>query len=596
MIIWYVSPSGSDSSGDGTYLHPWKTFAYACTQVTTAGDIIRGSGGVFIETEQWVIESGVNIEGNIGNTTVISHYQGGDVNDALLYLSGGTNVGQYIIGIDFNGDNLLGGTCITVYDRSNIDFNYCTVKDFYRSGIRLTGDSAGNEGNKVHNCIQTNCGGGTGQDYESYLFIKNQTGFEYYSNTLIQTFRGSGLSRDAIRYEEGNRGCKIYNNNLTGLWGGDDWTFLFEAWENTKTDVGYGLEIHHNTIVGLFDFGSGTRKGTYVYSVWWHHNTSGENVTHGPDVARTGLEFEEICYDIRINNSTFKNLDRSIYFCRNNTDGDFRRVNIHNNIIRDVPYSYSNVDINGTKHAFGAGIVFAGEYSNAHLEDILIRNNAITAYGAAHGGVGVWIDTRGTVSNVALQGNIIQGFAEAPYGTVDGGGSWDGLIEQNNILYKNGNNNALLTGNINITNKTTSGLRYEDPLFVSNSDYHSQSMSQAINHGIAFEDILLDYDDNVIDVADIGPYDYGGVPPEVTLVDSITVTGVGGVTTITTDNGTLQMVATVLPEGATDKSVTWSVISGTGTGSINSTGLLTAITDGTVTVRATANDGSAVYG
>ena len=47
------------------------------------------------------------------------------------------------------------------------------------------------------------------------------------------------------------------------------------------------------------------------------------------------------------------------------------------------------------------------------------------------------------------------------------------------------------------------------------------------------------------------------------LVTGITVTGEGGATTITRDNGTLALTATVTPANATNKSVTWSIINGT---------------------------------
>ena len=79
-------------------------------------------------------------------------------------------------------------------------------------------------------------------------------------------------------------------------------------------------------------------------------------------------------------------------------------------------------------------------------------------------------------------------------------------------------------------------------------------------------------------------------------VTGMTVTGTGGATTITTDNGTLQLTATVLPADATNKTVTWSVVNGTGQATISSTGLVTAVSNGTVTARATANDGSGVIG
>ena len=91
--------------------------------------------------------------------------------------------------------------------------------------------------------------------------------------------------------------------------------------------------------------------------------------------------------------------------------------------------------------------------------------------------------------------------------------------------------------------------------------------------------------------ADVTP---NGVPA--TLVTSITVTGEASATTITTAGGTLQMSAAVLPVDATDSTVTWSVVDGTGHATISSTGLLTASLDGTVTVVATANDESGIVG
>ncbi|MDP2217331.1 MAG: PGF-pre-PGF domain-containing protein [Methanolobus sp.] len=74
-------------------------------------------------------------------------------------------------------------------------------------------------------------------------------------------------------------------------------------------------------------------------------------------------------------------------------------------------------------------------------------------------------------------------------------------------------------------------------------------------------------------------------------VSSINVTAAGYVTTV--ENGkTLQMTAAVLPTNAIDKTVTWSIINGTGTATITQTGLLTGTAVGTVTVKATSNDGS----
>jgi uncharacterized protein YjdB len=83
---------------------------------------------------------------------------------------------------------------------------------------------------------------------------------------------------------------------------------------------------------------------------------------------------------------------------------------------------------------------------------------------------------------------------------------------------------------------------------------------------------------------------------QVVLVSSIKVTGAGGVSIITNEDGTLQLNADILPVYSTNKAVDWSIISGTGNATISSTGLVTALENGSVIARATANDGSGIYG
>jgi hypothetical protein len=93
--------------------------------------------------------------------------------------------------------------------------------------------------------------------------------------------------------------------------------------------------------------------------------------------------------------------------------------------------------------------------------------------------------------------------------------------------------------------------------------------------------------ENWSNMNDAGIVTFDGLP-DVTEVESITLTGGA----ITADNQKLQIVATVLPEDATTKDLTWSVRSGRAT--ISSTGLLTPILDGPVVVRAEAQDDSGV--
>ena len=73
-----------------------------------------------------------------------------------------------------------------------------------------------------------------------------------------------------------------------------------------------------------------------------------------------------------------------------------------------------------------------------------------------------------------------------------------------------------------------------------------------------------------------------------TYIDGITLEG----GTITEDNGTLQLVAVITPEDATNKVLKWTVTNETGMASVSNTGLVTGIANGDVTVTAAATDGS----
>jgi len=79
-------------------------------------------------------------------------------------------------------------------------------------------------------------------------------------------------------------------------------------------------------------------------------------------------------------------------------------------------------------------------------------------------------------------------------------------------------------------------------------------------------------------------------------VDDVAVTVQNDATPeITTENGTLQLIATVNPSGA-NQNVIWSVASGDEFASVNSDGLVTAISNGTAKIRATSVENSAIYG
>lgn len=92
--------------------------------------------------------------------------------------------------------------------------------------------------------------------------------------------------------------------------------------------------------------------------------------------------------------------------------------------------------------------------------------------------------------------------------------------------------------------------------------------------------------------------DVTGVPTASTQyskVTNISVNGQGGLSNIPVVGGTLQMSAIVLPSTATDKKVIWTTSDPT-IATVSNTGLVTANKIGSVTVTATANDGSDIFG
>jgi len=84
---------------------------------------------------------------------------------------------------------------------------------------------------------------------------------------------------------------------------------------------------------------------------------------------------------------------------------------------------------------------------------------------------------------------------------------------------------------------------------------------------------------------------------QVVPATSVVVTTLNDVAkTIITDKGTLQLVGTVSPADATDKNVTWSITTGSEFATVSATGLVTAIKNGTVTVKATSVSTPAISG
>jgi hypothetical protein len=100
------------------------------------------------------------------------------------------------------------------------------------------------------------------------------------------------------------------------------------------------------------------------------------------------------------------------------------------------------------------------------------------------------------------------------------------------------------------------------------------------------------YDESYNNMDECGTVTFDGLYVSKVLATSVSISATGDATSIDTDEGTLQMIANILPTDVANKTVKWTVTNVTGTAFIDAAGLLHALTNGTVTVTATTRDGT----
>jgi uncharacterized protein YjdB len=234
--------------------------------------------------------------------------------------------------------------------------------------------------------------------------------------------------------------------------------------------------------------------------------------------------------------------------------------------------SASVLPVNATNSVVSWSIVTGTELAAINTSGVLtaIDNGAVTVRAAATDGSGVFGTLVITISNQIV---LVTGI------TPTGAGGASSITTDNGTLQLSAS-----VAPANATNKTVTWSVINGS---GQAIINASGLLTAVANGIV----------TAMATANDGSGIYGTLLVTITIaVTGITVSGTGGATTITTDNGTLQLIATVIPASAVDKTVTWSIVNGTGQASINPAGLVTAIDNGTVTARATANDGSGIFG
>jgi uncharacterized protein YjdB len=596
QTTYYVAATGGSNGNAGTSGSPWATLAYAAANAGS-GNIIYMQAGTHTINTTVVLPIGVSLTG-AGETSIItSTALTAEWTPIINMVSDNlANGNQTISYLKFDGASFTIAQAFDIRKRSNVKIHHCEFINFKYFAIYWVGDGGyGGEdpytgaypptnyvtGSEFNNNILRDC-----SVYDSYgrgsIYIGGHEGMLIHNNVIAETTRTTGLNGYCIKIA-GNggwmKGVKIYNNTL--FTSGNEWLFAIESF------FIMGAEIYNNTMLGGIDVNFSWRgdNNEYAYGTWIHNNTLGPVVDVSGSTYYTGIFYEFRVEDNIIEKNLFRNC----------------AVGIHHTMRTPAPWVYNeniryNIFYNSGRGSYHSVIRFGETENNFVIDSLNIFNNVF--HTETSGGAYFGLHMRGfsTALKVRVINNIFENFT-ASWFESNRGSYFDSLYIQNNVLYNNPYSNEP-TLNGTPTHYTNSGNIKSNPLFTNaaNGDFTIPTNSPAKDAGINVG-LTSDYLGNAVPyntIQDIGAYEFGS--SSAIPVTSVTVTGAGNATTITSNQGTLQMSAAILPVNATLQTVTWSKTDGTGTGTISVTGLVTATSNGIITVTATANDGSGVHG
>jgi hypothetical protein len=210
----YLSPTGSDTAGNGSAGNPYATIGKA-SAVASAGKTIYLRGGTYTAVKAQFSKSGtagsrITIRGYPGETAVLDGTGATFAStDALLYISGSYVTVQNIVVAN------SGGRGVNSFGNTNTIFDTVTVHDTQTQAFLLGGDSHTVQNCEVYNACLSNTNGsfGTGgwpavvhsnQDYPSGLVSTNMTVKDCY----IHDSWGEGIDM------ERTNGALLTNNTV----------------------------------------------------------------------------------------------------------------------------------------------------------------------------------------------------------------------------------------------------------------------------------------------------------------------------------------------------------------------------------------------
>lgn len=519
----YVSTTGDDIVGTGTFAKPYKTLKKAAS-LSVSGDIIHVNAGLYNETQQSIVAAGVSIEGEgayAGGTHINLNWvapTGFNIfNTAVVMLTSGamgTNGNQSIQNIWFDGNNFTSYVGVLVRCRSNVIIDHCVFTNFKVGGVNLNGKLTNNTGippatfsigNQITHCKFIDCNDRTIQQTNSVSM--GSISYSGQANLLFQYDTTYNSTNPLGKTHNGDCYAGIQGNSYSVRWldcvsrkpadEGAGFNFHIENWYdqgNCEIARCY-FEGGGNTI----DIGYGSaNKGVFASSWHIHDNTftnSAPLVGGGHPVESIAVQFETSTNtslnplpphntfdgDAEVDHNYLYNMGECVKIALGNNPIDYvKNINIHHNVCSNMGYSNN----------FGA-FVFEFDITNGTLIDnITIDNNTIV--GNTSGtlkGILYLQPTVGTMSNIYFRNNVAMNALTNAYGYMifRGSGSFTNIYSQNNIIYNNAftNNPYYFTGLGPITNFVNNNpLKGVNPQFVSLTDFHLGAGSAGINGGL----------------------------------------------------------------------------------------------------------------
>ncbi len=489
--IFYVSTTGSDSTGTGSMSAPWRTLYKATSTVSSSGALIHVMPGTYTETQQARLAVGVSLEGEGANTTILKSTLTADWTEMLQLSSPvGTSGDQSISKLKFDGQNLSTFWGIYVSGRSNVSIHDIVVVDFKDRGVLIGGRNDNQNGapstyatgimfynNTISNSAAYNTANGVYG--RGSLNIGGTEGARIFNNVITQNERPEGYNGWPIKaLNDGhNRGLKIYNNTLTkipftGANPGDNgWDFAVEMFFDE------GTEFYNNEVNGAGFDSNMQLKGSYPYSVWIHDNhfSLPQQVNGGGNVAIT-LEYSTDTAIVE--NNVIERMSNCMIFTPRPASA------ITNLIVRKNLCSH--IGKAGGNGSNGGYINFTTGQNNATIDGVVIANNTFLAdpnnrpwWGIELGGT-----TMGTVRNISIVNNIMSGVIAGAIVQGDPNGVvMDQVSIINNDIYDvTQTTNPVWTG-VTPTHLTVANNIHTDPLFDSATNYRLSASSPCRDTG-----------------------------------------------------------------------------------------------------------------